>query len=298
MTMRMVALLLLATALVAPNVSAQGPFAGITLTATPPTETIAYMGSIEVPFSVKVGCSTLVQHGLGSQSPTPKLTVHADEAPRGLTVKEATLTFSDPSPCATGSGFITKNDKVTFMVDASAAGVVTQNVTLLAHFGDAESDAGEFVVPFTVAYHSNYTVLPDVTFPLKVMNGTATFHVTITQNSNARSMVMIEDVKETGGKISGLGSVPYNSPETKKFTVTYKAPLGPWTEQKVTFTSYGHFLLLDQRAGSFTDAKPTTWTFTNGGGEAPQGTTSKASPLPLPFLALAGAALIAARRRD
>jgi MYXO-CTERM domain-containing protein len=40
-----------------------------------------------------------------------------------------------------------------------------------------------------------------------------------------------------------------------------------------------------------------TWTFTNGTECTPGGPASKTSPLPLPFLALGLAMLVAARRR-
>ncbi|MEK6985625.1 MAG: hypothetical protein AABX89_04505 [Candidatus Thermoplasmatota archaeon] len=280
-----------------------------TLTATAPSEPIAYAGSAEVPVKVTVGCRAVLEN-LGPSN-TVVIDVHAEEPPAWLTVAETELEI-DVQACLTGiTGTATATGALTFTVDATAPGVVDQVVALEAHLGDLVAPVD---LTFTVAYFSSYTVVADAVFPLKVTNGVAFFNVTTTQNSNARSMIMFENVEESAGKISGLASIPYNttasdtvrvpcgaSPpkedsRSKVFCIKYLAPTGPWTEAKVTFTNFGHFLLLDQRAGDYMDAKTVTWTFTNGGGEAATEGSNDA-PLPLPFLALGFAAFVAARRK-
>lgn len=281
-----------------------------TLEATTPSEPIPYAGSAEVPVKVTVGCQAVLEN-LGP-SDTVVIAIHGEEPPAWLTVTETELEIPLQGCLASITGTVTATGAVTFTVDATAPGVVDQVMTLEAHLGDLVAPVE---VTFTVAYFSNYTVVADAVFPLKVTNGVAFFNVTATQNSNARSMIMFENVEESAGKISGLASIPYNTtasdtvrvpcgaspPPTdsrsKVFCIKYQAPTGPWTEAKVSFTNFGHFLLLDQRAGDYADAKTVTWTFVNGGGELASTEGSNDAPLPLPFLALGFAAFVAARRK-
>ena len=142
-----------------------------------------------------------------------------------------------------------------------------------------------------------------MTFPLKVTTPKETFNLTVTQASNARSMVMMEEVKSTCGIISGLASQVYESqagkPASKVYKVTFSAPTtGTWDKCVVSFKGYGHFLLLDSRAGPFDAGTPVSWEFDNGGVQsATTHTESKKSPEVGPLVALGLVALAAVLRR-
>ncbi len=293
-----VLLVLLAASLAVPAVHAQN-FTDITLTAQDNNPiALDYMGTGVAKMHVKIGCQAIAQNS----APAAKaFFVHSDEAPQGMTVTQKTVGLSPATvgpACVTGSGFYETNVDVPIAVDASAKGVVSQQLNLTAHFDGIEDGAGEATKMFTVAYHSNYTVVADTNFPVTVKDSVATFHLTVVQNSNARSMVMFESIKESSGKISGLASQPYDTP-SKVFNITFKAPPGEWTKAYVNFTTYGHYLLLNQQAGNFTGRKDFSWVFVNGGGAAidPKTGETKTSPLPMPFLALILAAMLASRKQ-
>ncbi|MHB1261255.1 MAG: hypothetical protein ACYC2H_06020 [Thermoplasmatota archaeon] len=300
--------LLILAALAVPTASAQAQ--GITLGATDLAAPIPYMGSAQLGVTASVGCLTLLAEG-GATT----VTVTATDAPSWLTVTPATFDV-DQQTCVTNSGFATGTGAVGLAVAKEAPGIVDHTVNLTATLGGSSSDAVASV--FTVAYHVNYTIVSDAKFPMTVNGTEASFNVTVTQASNARSMVMIEEVKSSAGVLSGMGSQVYentaSAPASKTFKVTFKAPTGAWTNATASFTGYGHYLLLDGRAGDFgepcgslvfpqCDAKgtPVTYTFVAGHSDEhhDEDEGDKKSPAPvgaLLALGLVGLAAFARRR--
>jgi MYXO-CTERM domain-containing protein len=285
------ALLLLAAALV-PPASAQAP-QGVTVTPTALTTPVPYEGSAQLPVSVSVGCLSMLE-----TQGTTTVTVSVTDAAPWLTATPATIAL-EPQSCLTGTGFATGEGTVGLAVTKDAPGVVDHTINLVGTLGTVASEPTP--TTFTVAYHVNYTLVPDVKFPL-VVNGTqATFNVTVTQASNARSMVMVEKLKTSAGVLSGLASVVYENdagkPASKTFKVTFKAPAGEWTNASAEFTAYGHYLLLDGRAGDFDPGTTVKYTFVAGQAEETKD-EEKDSPAPVgAFLALGLVALAAIVRR-
>lgn len=308
-TVGALALLILA-ALAVPTASAQPQ--GVTLTATDLATPIPYKGSAQLNVTVSVGCLTIL-----TESGETSVTVAASGTPSWLTVTPATIELN-PQTCAGGAGVATGSSTVGLAVAKEAPGVVDHTVNLTATLGGTSSDVVGAV--FTVAYHVNYTIVADAKFPMTVNGTEASFNVTVTQASNARSMVMIEEVKSSAGVLSGMGSQVYENtaaaPASKTFKVTFKAPTGEWSNATASFTGYGHYLLLDGRAGDFgepcgalvfpqCDAKgtPVTYTFvagsSDGGDGGDGGDGDKKSPAPvgaLLALGLVGLAAFARRR--
>lgn len=243
-TVGALALLILA-ALAVPNASAQAQ--GVTLGVAELAAPIPYAGSAQLDVTVSVGCLTLLQE-MGETA----VTVAATGTPSWLTVTPATFDV-DGQTCIANSGFATGSGTVGLAVGSAAPGIVDHTVNLTATIGASSSDPVASV--FTVAYHVNYTIVADARFPMTVNGTEASFNVTVTQASNARSMVMIEELKSSAGVLSGMGSQVYEnaagSPASKTFKVTFKAPTGAWTNATASFTGYGHYLLLDGRAGDF-----------------------------------------------
>jgi MYXO-CTERM domain-containing protein len=284
--------LLLLAALAVPTASAQAP-EGVTLTATDLATPIPYSGSAQLPVNVQVGCLTILQEqGAG------EATITVSDAPAWLTVTPGTATI-DPTTCVSGgSGFASGDGTVGLAVGKDAPGVVDHTINLVATLGATASDPVPVI--FTVAYHVNYTLTSDAKFPLMVNGTQASFNVTVTQASNARSMVMIEALKTSAGVFSGLGSQVYENeagkPATRTFKVTFKAPDGEWSNATAQFTAYGHYLLLDGRAGEFDAGTPVTYSFV--AGEHDHEEEDQKSPAPVgAFVALGLVALAAIVRR-
>jgi MYXO-CTERM domain-containing protein len=230
---------------------------------------------------------------------TTTTTVTVQSPPTWLTSEPTSATL-DPTSCFGGAGFVTANVAVPLTVTKDAPGVIETPLSLVASVGSSTSDPDSAVV--TVAYNWDYKLTTDVTFPVTMTTPTKVFNLTITQASNARSMVMIEEIKASAGLVSGLASVVYENgpgkPDTKVFKITYTAPEGEWTNATVSFKAYGHYLLLDSRSGSFDAGTPMSWTFTNGGVEKTGGGGGKDSPAPVgAFMALGLVALAALVRR-
>ena len=158
----------------------------------------------------------------------------------------------------------------------------------------------------TVAYHVNYTIVSDATFPLTVNGESVSWNVTVTQTSNARSMVMMEEIKTSAGVLSGPASQAYENaagkPDSKTFKFTWKAPTGEWGNASASFTAYGHFLLLDGRAGDYDEGTPVTYTFVAGehAGHHEEEEDDKKSPAPVGAVLALGLVALAAivRRRN
>lgn len=273
-----------------PSVHAQGQ--GISLSVVPPAGEIPYAGSGTATATVTYGCFDALQDG------HPVLS--APEAPAWLVVTAGEIhaePSENPTACLNPSGSIAVQVPVTLEVSPNAPGVVPQTVTLQVT-GNGKTATAD--VTFTVAYNADFEMTTDVSFPLNVTGPTVTFNLTVTQKSNARSMVMMEEKAESAGVLSGLSSTVYEADAlTKVFPVTYKAPTGTWTNATVTFTAYSHWLLAEGGAGDFTGAQKVTWQFVNAGETHEEhDEPKKKSPAPVaPLLALGLLALAAFARR-
>jgi hypothetical protein len=284
-------LLALAAVAAAPTASAQGT--GLTLVAEDLATPVPFEGSSAIPFTLEVGCLGAVTGQTTTVTVAP-----TGEVPSWLTVTPFEGEVA-PASCLTGMGTQSITGTIPIAVTADAPGVVDHTLNLVASLGSATS---EDAAVFTVAYEWNYSLVPDVTFPLAVTGPSVSFNLTVTQASNARSMVMMEEVQTSAGVISGLTSMAYENqagqPATKTFTITYTAPTGAWDNATVNFVAYGHFLLLDSRAGDYDDGTPITWTFSNAG-SGPSGGDGgeKESPAPAGVLLALGLVALAALAR-
>ena len=286
-----IALLFLATLVAVPSTSAQDP-QGASLVCPDLAAPIPYAGQAGLACEVSVGCLEF-----DDSFPEFHVSIEVVSPPAWLTSAPVDVDF-DGTGCLTGGGRVNKSAVVPLAVSKDAPGVEEQTLNL-AITGAAEAADTAMV---TVAYHVNYTVVPDVTFPLNVTGPEASFNVTVTQASNARSMVMMEQVKTSTGLLTGPASEVYEnaagSPASKTFKFTYKAPETEWTNATATFTAFGHYLLKDGRAGDFDAGTPMTFTFTNAG-EADDDGKDKESPSPVAPLLLLGLVALAmlVRRR-
>lgn len=308
----MAALLLLA---LAPAAAQELPVAsGVTLTLGAIAGTVdddgraavPYAGNATVPFTLRMECGLIVSTNAANQGAgADHAYVTIVDPPSWVVVRETEVHLEPAETaqeCATAQA-VTRTGTLPLQVTAEAPGVVPQNVTVAVRYGgsDAEDTYAPTPVSFSVQFHADYSVVPGVQFPLEVRGGQAEFTVAITQRSNARSMVMVEEVRASAGSFGGLGSVVYEPPETKEFKATFKAPTACWTEAQASFKTYAHFLLLDSQAGEYKLPQEHLYTFRNADGcdPATTGNGTQASPLGLWTLvpALLGAALLARGRR-
>ena len=259
---------------------------------------LAYEGSGAIPVELSVGCSFVLQSAADEFTGT----ITATDAPAWLSVTETSFEV-DPTLCANPANptlQATATASVPIAVTKDAPGVVEQLVTLQATVGDGTTTT---VGRYSVAYHSNYTLVADAQFPLTVTGESVTFKVTATQASNARSMIMVEELTTTAGAVfSGISSTVYEveagKPASKTFDVTFKAPSGEWTSSEVSFKTFGHYLLISGPAGDYEPAKPYTYTFVNGNVGEPAGTGGgKESPAPVGALTALGLLGLAAAVR-
>lgn len=295
------ALALLAFAvLCVPGASAQSP-SGVAVACADLGTPIPYQGTASLTCDVTVGCAEFLAAAAGGDIGGPSAAVAVVGPPAWLTTAPAEASF-DPSACVTGGGSATAQATVPLTVSADAPGVVEHTLSLVATVGGTSSAPDAAIV--TVAYHVNYTLVPSVTFPLAVNGTEASFDVVVTQASNARSMVMMEELKVSAGTLSGPASEVYENdagkPASKTFRFTFRPPSGEWTNATATFTAYGHYLLTDGRAGDFDNGTVMTFAFTNA---APQddgdGGDDKGLPAPAGALLALGLVALAAlvRRR-
>ncbi len=274
-------LALMAFALLTPAAHAQDP-AVISLVVASAGE-VPFQGEGSFPVELTAGCALVLQAAPEGFTAT----IAAVEAPSWLTLENATVTL-DPAGCVEGRGEITASGDVPFSVSTDAPGVEPLSVNLTA------TTAGKASAPaaaaFTVAYESNYSVVADAQFPLVLTASEATFKVTATQASNARSMLMLEGITVSAGSFSGLPSTVYASaagaPANKTFNVTFKAPEGQWTTATVTFQALGHYLLATGEAGGYAPAQNYTFEFVNGGIPGTATDTGDGEEAPAPAAAL------------
>lgn len=302
-TVGALALLLLA-ALAVPTASAQ-EVQGVTAVPGALAAPIPYEGSANLSVSGMVGCAEILAAMADAMGPTATLTLSVASPPAWLTVGEATTNLASQesiTDCAGGTGSRAYTLDLPLTVSKDAPGVVDHTINVVASIADATSEPAPAII--TVAYHWNYTVVSDATFPMTVDGPSAMWNVTVTQASNARSMVMMEEIATSAGVLSGPASQAYENdaglPATKTFLFKWQAPEGAWTNATASFTAYGHYLLLDGRAGDYDEGTPVTYTFVAGEHaehhEEEEG--DKESPAPVgAFIALGLVALAALVRR-
>jgi hypothetical protein len=301
--MRNVALVIAALALL-PAAAAQSPADPFTIVSVAQPGPIPYAGMVNVTVTVGAGCAALIQAAAAAQSQDPTASVTVQGPPTWLTVTPATVTLPAQSCLSStnpaGSGYVAASGNLGLRVSADAPGVVHQTVNVTASLalpnGESQTD-GESLA-FNVTYFVNYTVAPSVTFPATVTGRGLNFTVAITYNANAPGMVMVEGMKESSGKLSGLGSVHYLPGETKTFAVRYEAPSQVWNETQVTFTTFAHYAINGTPlSGPSMLTRDTTWVFRNGNpGGAPDAEESPLGATSVVAL-LAALALVQARRR-
>lgn len=298
------ALAVLALALVAlvPTAQAQGDVTGIALTSTTGAGTVPYMGTGTLGVQGEVGCAHILQN-----QPGAAIEIMALDPPSWLTVTPDE-TEAEAAGCLSGQGRSSFVGTVEVAVSADAPAVVQHVIQLVASIGDEASDP--MGATLTVAYNSNYSVVPSLTFPYTLTaeslndQGALAFTATGTQASNAPSMIMVDGFSACdGASVSGFGALQYNNdggkPDTKTYNIVFTPPAAEWTSCAITLRVYGHYNFPDgSAAGEPTDRKTITWEVTNGGLKpAGGGGGGKDSPAPVAMVIGLGLLGLAALRR-
>jgi hypothetical protein len=268
---------------------------------------IPYDGSATIPIQVSVGCDVI----LGSLGGAASIAVIA---PAWLNATSTTVTF-DPMECAADPTVeaITKQADVTITPAADAPGLVnaTLNATIV-YVGEAPGPLGEarespvMLPEVHVAYRPGHLLTPSGDQTFTVTDGTYAFDMTMDITANARTMVMFEDKKVTGGGlVTGLQAHVFNVPNGERNLVQpvkFTAPQGAWDQVKVTFRNYSHCLDGTDCGDQLTQI--VTWTFKNGNPAAAaepasEKAESKGAPgLMLPsLLGILALAAVALRRK-
>jgi hypothetical protein len=286
-----------------PTAQGQAPGLDLSLAVDDLLTPIPYSGAGTFSFNVTVGCLASLRSMSETQAIAGTLTVDLLDPPAWAVSTPATVDVTPTPDCAAGNGYMTKSGTITVMAKPDAPGVTEQALNFTATLPtQGEPVHAEDAALATVAYHASYKLETDAKFPLTVTAAKTNFTLTVTQSSNARSMVMVEEVKATTGSIAGMASTVYESgagkSDSKTFKVTYTAPEGSWNKSTVSFKAYSHFLLLDSRAGPFDPGTPVTWEFVNGGVPATKsGDSGKDSPMPVAPLTALGLVAVAAMLR-
>lgn len=268
---------------------------------------IPYDGSATIPIQVNVGCDVI----LASLGGTASVAVIG---PSWLNASSTNVAF-DPAECSSDpAGEVSKQAEVTLTPNADAPGLVnaTLNATIV-YVGEAAlppplGGARESPVELPavhVSYRPGHAMTPDGDQTFTVTNGSYAFDMKVGITANARTMIMFEDKKVSGGGLlTGLQAHIFNVPEGELNLVQpvkFTAPQGAWDSVRVSFRTYSH--CLDGTDCGPQLEKTVTWTFKNAGDNAtvePAGEKeSKGAPgllLPSMTLALAAAA-IALRRK-
>lgn len=266
---------------------------------------IPYSGSGSFNFTVTVGCLAALRSASESMNPSPVVTVGLSNPPVWASATPIEVPATPDQGCIDGSGYMTKTGTIAVTAAPDAPGVTEQTLNFTATMpAQGEPMSATDSAIGSVAYHASYKLETDAKFPLTVNAAKTNFTLTVTQSSNARSMVMVEEVKTTTGAIAGMASTVYESgagkSDSKTFKVTFTAPQGAWNKSTVSFKAYSHFLLLDSRAGPYDPGTAVTWEFVNGGVPSTKGGDDgdKKSPMPVaPLTALGLVALAAMLRR-
>lgn len=295
------ALLALAAIFLAPAVAADA-----THSTTFTGGAIPYDGNATIPIDVTIECMALLA-GLGGGSAFVEVV-----APTWLNATSTTVSF-DPMECSSTPGTLTltKQVEVSLAPKPEAPGLVnaTLNATLVYDDENPATETARSPIELPavhVAYRPGHVLTPNGDQTFSVTNGSYSFDMTIDITANARTMIMFEDKKVTGGALlTGLQAHTFNVPEgelSKVNPVKFTAPQGAWDTVRVTFYNYSH--CLDGTDCGPQVASNVTWTFKNadpGASVEPQGekSESKGAPgllMPAIIAALAIAALAGRRK--
>ncbi|HJQ92905.1 MAG TPA: hypothetical protein VJ874_01315 [Candidatus Thermoplasmatota archaeon] len=267
---------------------------------------IPYDGNATIPIEISVECPVIVMNGGGSA------TIQTAGLPAWLNATSTTVTF-DPSECAGGpTGNLVKQAELILTPSSTAPGLVNAslNATIVYTGEIPVSEVQPAPAPVElpdvfVAYRPGHVMTPDGDQTFTVTDGTYAFDMTVDITANARTMIMFEDKKVTGGGLlTGLQAKVFDVPngETRLVQpVKFTAPQGEWDTVRVSFYNYSH--CLDGTDCGPQVEKTITWTFKNGNTTAvePAGekTDSKGAPGPAIPAILAALALVAviARRK-
>jgi hypothetical protein len=259
------ALLALAAVLLAPLASADA-----THSTTFTGGAIPYDGSATIPIDVTIQCPTLLVEGLGGGS------AHVEVVgPAWLSATSTTVTF-DAMECSSNPSVpLTKTVEVSLAPLPNAPGLVnaTLNATLVFEDENPATEASRSPIELPavhVAYRPGHVLTPDGDQTFTVTNGSYAFELTIDITANARTMIMFEDKKVSGGALlTGLQAHTFNVPEgevSRVNPVKFTAPQGAWESVKVSFRTYSH--CLDGTDCGPQLEKTVTWTFNNANPDA------------------------------
>lgn len=263
---------------------------------------IPYDGVATIPVDVSIECFAMLA-SLGSSA-------HAVvTGPTWLNATSTTVTF-EPSEC-TGNptAVLTKQVEISLSASPEAPGLVnaTLNATLVYQGESPASQPEQSPIELPdvhVAYRPGHVLTPDGDQTFTVTNGSYSFDMTIDIGANARTMIMFEDKKVSGGALlTGLQAHTFNVPEgetNRVNPVKFTAPQGAWESVTVSFRTYSH--CLDGTDCGPQLEKTVTWTFKNASPAVEPSSEKKESKgapgllLPSVLAALAFAA-IAIRRK-
>lgn len=292
------ALLALAALLLAPLAAADA-----THSTTFTGGAIPYDGTATIPIDVTVECPDLLV-GLGSSARVDAV------GPSWLNATSTTVTF-DPMECSgSPAGALTKQVEVSLTPLPDAPGLVnaTLNATLVYDDENPATQASQSPIELPavhVAYRPGHIMAPAGDQTFTVTDGTYTFDMQVDITANARTMIMFEDKKVSGGGLlTGLQAHVFDVPAGEVQLVQpvkFTAPQGAWETVKVSFYNYSHCL-------DGTDCGPqiqsnVTWTFKNANpaviepaGEKKDSKGAPGPALPAVLIALALVAIMVRRK--
>lgn len=297
--MKAAALLAIAVALLAPAATAD-----VTHSTTFTGGAIPYDGSVTIPIQVTVGCDVI----LGSLGGSASVVV---VGPAWLNTTSTTVTFG-PTDCSGGpTAEVSKEAEVILTPAPDAPGLVNASLNgTITYIGEVANPLTPGPSPVElpavhVAYRPGHLMTPNGDQTFTVTNGSYSFDMTVDVTANARTMIMFEDKKVSGGGLlTGLQAHVFNVPEGEiqlVQPVKFTAPEGAWDTVKVSFRNYSH--CLDGADCGEQLEKSVTWTFTNANPTdiepASEKKDAKGAPgplLPATLLALALAAVVVRRK--
>ena len=296
--------LLFTLALLAPTAQAQ-------ITFTSDVQNLSFEGNQTLEFSASVDCDAFVSDsgltGQGTMTETVDFTL-----PEGFTGDASTEVEFNGAPCLTG-GDPTANIQVDNITVNITPGPAVPGMTGLSVGLTSGESTGS--INFQVDYRPGYFFDVSQTFPVDVTKDEdgnwipVTWTATITVTANADTMVMMQvNDKIEYGTLAGLfANSPHNFLDltsdqiengiTKTVAFSYTPTSDNWEEDTISFVTWSHYLP-DNTQGQTADQE-VTWTFHNGAAHDDEdGFGIPGFGFAPAILALLGAALVAARRRD
>ncbi len=201
-------------------------------------------------------------------------------------------------PTAVPLALVRADAKLTLTAGPNAPGLTNLTLLVTSYLGGGATPGASVGLAATVAYFANATL---VVGPTMTVGNLTTVPVRLTYAANAATRLTLAATASTG-KVSGLpaGETLFSPAASNKTTLT-RSWNATFTRDGAKTADLTFIATLAPKAGGAAAATVTKILTIPGLVGASASTSpavsSKTSPLPLPFLALVGAALVASRRR-